>query len=124
VKKETDGTLPFLDVKILKDTNKFLTSVYRKPTFIAQYTRWDSFGPPKRKTNLFGTLVHRTLKTCSKNKLQKKLDYIRSILRDHGYPENINTSISKKITQFQKQPKEGAQKYPVYYVFHGLATCP
>jgi len=57
--KETDGTLPFLDVKIEKNTNKFLTSVYRKPTFIGQNTRWDSFGPPKRKTNLIGTLVHR-----------------------------------------------------------------
>jgi len=46
LEKETDGTLPFLDVKIEKDTNKFLTSVYRKPTFIGQYTHWDSFGQP------------------------------------------------------------------------------
>jgi len=45
MEKETDGRLPFLDVKIEKETNKFLTSVYRKPTFIGQYTRWDSFGP-------------------------------------------------------------------------------
>jgi len=99
MEKETDDTLPFLDVKIEKDTNKFLTSVYRKPTFIGQYTPWDSFGPPKCKTNLIGTLVHRALKICSKNKLQQQLDYIRSILRDNGYQENIiNTSISKKIT--------------------------
>jgi len=34
LEKETDGTLPFLDVKIEKDANKFLTPVYRKPTFI------------------------------------------------------------------------------------------
>jgi len=34
MEKETESTLPFLDVKIEKDTNKFLTSVYRKPTFI------------------------------------------------------------------------------------------
>jgi len=73
------------------------------------------FGPPKRKTNLIGTLVHRALNICSKNKLQQELDYIRSILRDNGYPENIiNTSISKKITQFQEQPKEGPQKCPGY----------
>jgi len=101
MEKETDGTLPILDVKIEKDTNKFLTSVYRKPTFIGHYTRWDSFGPPKRKTNLIGTLALRALKICSKNKLQQELDYIKSILRDNGYPKNIiNSSISKKITQF------------------------
>ena len=34
MEKETDEMLPFLDVKIEKSTNKFLTSVYRKPTFI------------------------------------------------------------------------------------------
>jgi len=65
MEKETDVTLPYLDVKIEKFTNKFLTSVYRKPTFIGQYTCWDSFGPPKRKTNLIGTLVPRALKICS-----------------------------------------------------------
>jgi len=52
----------FLDVKIEKDTNKFLTSVYRKPTFIGQYTRWDSFGLPKHKTNHIGILAYRALK--------------------------------------------------------------
>jgi len=43
MEKERNCTLPFLVVKIKKDTtgNKFLTSVYRKPTFIGQYTRLD-----------------------------------------------------------------------------------
>jgi len=41
MEQATDGTLPFLEVKIEKDTNKFLISVYRKPTFIGQYTRLD-----------------------------------------------------------------------------------
>jgi len=44
MEKETDGTLPFLDVKIKEDANKFLSSVYRKPTCIGQYTCWDWFG--------------------------------------------------------------------------------
>jgi len=115
MEKETEPTLPFLDVKIEKNTNKLFTSVYRKLTFIRQYTRWDSFGPPKRKTNLIGTLVHRALKFRSKSKLQQGLDYIRSVLRENGYPENItNTSISKKITQFQEQTKEEPQKCSVY----------
>jgi len=114
MEKETAGILPFLDVKIEKETNKFLTCVYRKSIFFGQYTRWNSLGPPKRKTNLIGILVHRVLAICSKNKLQQELDYIRSILRDNGYPENIiNSNISKKITQFQEQPK-GPQKFPVY----------
>ena len=35
-----------------KSNKKFLTSIYKKPTFTGQYTRWDSFGPKKRKINL------------------------------------------------------------------------
>jgi len=76
MEKETDDLLPYLDVKIEKGINKFLTSVYRKPTFIGQYTCWDSFGPSKRKINLIDTLVHRALKICFKNKLQQELDCI------------------------------------------------
>ena len=33
VEKEKEGVLPFLDVKIEKSSNEFLTSAYRKPIF-------------------------------------------------------------------------------------------
>ena len=56
--KEVNGKLPFLDVLVEKSNKKFLTSVYRKPSFSGQYNRWDSFGPKSRKNNLIGTLVH------------------------------------------------------------------
>ena len=115
VEKEKDGVLPFLDVKVEKSSNEFLTSVYRKPTFTGLYTNWNSFEPAKRKTNLVGTLVHCALKICSKNKLQEKLNKIRSILQQNGYPKIvINCSIRNKIARFNLEPKEGPQKCPVY----------
>ena len=115
MEKEANETLPFLDVKIEKENGQFLTSVYRKPTFIGQYIRWDSSGPSKRKINLIGTLVHRALVICSKSKPQQKLNSIRSILRQNGYPEGmINSTISKKIARFYQPVKEGPQKCPVY----------
>ena len=42
---ETNNFLPFLDVLVTKSNNKFITSVYRKPTFTGQYIYWNSFGP-------------------------------------------------------------------------------
>ena len=115
VEKEKDGILPFLDVKIEKSTNEFLTSVYRRPTFTGLHTNWNSFEPPKRKTNLVGILVHRALKICSKSKLQKELNQIRSILQQNGYPEIvINSSIKNTISRFNLEPKEGPQRCPVY----------
>ena len=50
LEKECNGTLPFLDVLVEKNDHKFVTSIYRKPTFPGQYIRWNSFCPMKRKT--------------------------------------------------------------------------
>ena len=57
---QVNKSLSFHDVLVEKSNKKFITSVYKKPTFTGQYTRWDSF-ESKRKTNLIGTLVHRAL---------------------------------------------------------------
>ena len=67
--------------------NKFITSVYRKPTFTGQFIHWNSFGPKQRKTNLIDTLTHRALKICSKATFKHELDNIRSILVQNDYPK-------------------------------------
>ena len=69
MKLKANNFLPFLDVLVTKSNNKFITSVYRKPTFTGQYIHWNSFGPKRRKINLIDTLTHRALKICSKSTL-------------------------------------------------------
>ena len=104
-----------MDVLVTKSNNKFITSVYRKPTFTGQYIHWNSFGPKQSKTNLIDTLTHRALKICSKSILKHELDNIRSILVQNGYPEFlIDSRISKKLLRFQQSTKEGPKKCPVY----------
>ena len=56
---EANNSLSFWDVLVTKSNNRFITSVYKKPTFTDQYIHWDLFGPKKRKTNLIDTLTHR-----------------------------------------------------------------
>ena len=95
--KECNRTLPFLDVLVETNDHEFITSVYRKPTFTGQYTRWNSFCPMKKNNNLISTLVHRALVICSKSTLENELSNIRSILINNGYPEAIiNTVMTKK----------------------------
>ena len=72
--KESNLALPFLNVLVEKSPSKFITSIYRKPTFTGQYLRWNSFSPRKRKTNLILTLTHRTLAICSPERLPSELD--------------------------------------------------
>ena len=49
--KKSNLALLFLDVLVEKSF-KFITSIYRKPTFTSQYLRWNSGSPQKRNTNL------------------------------------------------------------------------
>ena len=43
--KESNCSLPFLDVLVEKLSSGFITSIYRKPTFTKQYIRWNFFSP-------------------------------------------------------------------------------
>ena len=113
--KKVNGKLLFLDVLVEKSNTKFLTSVYRKPSFSGQYNRWDSFGPKSRKNNFIGTLLHRALAICLPSKLPQEIDFIRSILCSNGYPENvINSRTKRKIEECKLPPKEGPEKCPAY----------
>ena len=113
--KETNNGLPFLDVFVERSDTKYVTSVYRKPTFTGQYLRWESFTPLKRKASLVSTLVHRALMICSKNKLKEEIRRIKEILLDNGYPESfVLKQMSKKIAQFSEPKQFGPDKCPVY----------
>ena len=111
--KESNHSLPFLDVLVERHDSEFLTSVYRKPTFTGQYLRWNSFSLQKRKINLIGTLVHRAFMICSKSKLDKELGKIHSILLENGYPERvINSAFKRKLQQLNSNPVHTVKKVP------------
>ena len=61
---EKNGSLSFLDVKISRENNKFVTSVYRKPTFTGVFTNFESFIPDIYKRGLIETLLHRSFRLC------------------------------------------------------------
>ena len=113
--KESNHSLPFLDVLVERHDSEFLTSLYRKPTFTGQYLRWNSFSPQKWKINLIGTLVHRAFMICSKSKLYPELGKIRSILLEIGYLEHtIYSAFKRKLQQLNSNPVHTVEKCPVY----------
>ena len=57
---EENGSLTLLDIKISRENNKFVTSVYRKPTFTGVFTNFQSFVPDIYKRGLIETLLHRS----------------------------------------------------------------
>ena len=85
--KEVNGKLPFVDVLIEKSNTKFLTSVYRKPSFSGQYNCWDSFGPKRRKKQSHWYSCTPSLGNLFAFKITHEIDFIQSILCSNGYPK-------------------------------------
>jgi hypothetical protein len=87
---EVNDSLPFLDVCITRHINKFISSVYRKPTFSGVYTHYDSYIPMNYKSSLVSTLLHRAFAICSDWKhIHAEFNCTRSIMLKNGYPAQL-----------------------------------
>ena len=85
--QEINGKLSFLDVEVSGEQGKFVTIVYRKPTFICVYTHFDSFLPAVYKVGMIHTLAYRCFKICSNwTKFHEKLNFLKQVFLKKGYP--------------------------------------
>ena len=65
IEKEEDGCLPFVDVNIFRENDKFATNDYRKKTFSGVYINFKSFIPEPYKIGLIKSLIFRCFSLCS-----------------------------------------------------------
>ena len=61
IETEQNNKISFLDVNVIREQSKFITSVYRKPTFSSVYTHLhpDSFLSDTYKIGVIYNLVNR-----------------------------------------------------------------
>ena len=91
---EENGSLSFLDIKISRENNKCVTSVYRKPTFTGVFTNFESFILDIYKRGLIETLLYRSFRLCSNNEnFHREIETLRSILK-HNNPVIPITQLS------------------------------
>ena len=85
--QESNHKLSFLDVEVSRQQGKFVTSVYRKPTFSGVYTHFDSFLPEVYKVGMIYTLAYRCFKMCSDwAKFHEELNFLKQVFLKNGYP--------------------------------------
>ena len=99
--KKKNGKLLFLDVEVSRQQGKFVTTVYRKPTFTGAYSHFDSFLPTVYKflptvykflpaVYKFGmiyTLAYRCFKICSdRTKFHEELNFLKPVFSKNKYP--------------------------------------
>ena len=87
---EENGSLSFLDIKISHENNKFVTSVYRKPTFSGVFTNFESFIPDIYKRWLIETLRNRSFRLCSNyENFHQETETLKSILKHNSFLHNL-----------------------------------
>ena len=83
---ESNKSLSFLDVEIVKSNNAFATNVYRKPSFTGQGFSFHSFCPFNVKIAVLKTYLHRAYDICSTYvSLDREFSFFRSYLMNNGY---------------------------------------
>ena len=92
VEVEKDGQLPYMDVTVSRDdqTNKLLTTVFRKPTHTGRYLHYTSHHPDSAKRSVVCSLAKRKKYiTLSDQAVQAEEQQLRLDLTANGYPESV-----------------------------------
>ena len=95
---EKNDSLPFLDVLVGRENDKFTTTLYRKPTFSGLYSNFDSFMPENYKKGLIKTLLHRAFVICIDWKhFHNEVTFLKDIFRKNMYPSNFIEKCTKQF---------------------------
>ena len=89
-----NNLLAFLDIKSVRENNKFTTSVYSTPTCSGMFPNFASFVPYKHA--LIFTLLHRALKPRSNFELfHQEIENLNNICRKNGYQLSLLSFASR-----------------------------
>ena len=84
---EENNCLPFLDVNVFRDSEKFSSSVHRKDTFSGVFTNYEAFIPDVYKEGLISTLLYRAyMINSSFLSLHDEVEKLKKIFKNNGYP--------------------------------------
>ena len=93
---EENNSISFLDIKINRDNDRFLTSVYRKSTFSCVFISFDSYISLPYKSGLTSLLLYRAFKLCSNFEIfHREIIFLKDIFKRKGSPSNFTDKCAK-----------------------------
>ena len=127
---ETEGRLSFLDISVVRNDNKFETSVYRKNTFTGLGMNFLSFEPIIYKINAIKTLLYRAYHLSSDFfKFHAEVSFLHNFLHENGFPSNFIYKYIKQFIDklyFNKVSEDTVKRMPVYvsFPYYGYLSFP
>jgi len=90
IERESNYTLPFLDMSIKRAADKLITKVYRKDTHTQKYIHWRSNCSKNCKLGILKGLIHRAHLLCDlKEDLLSELNLLKDVFISNGYPSKL-----------------------------------
>ena len=118
--KESEGTLPFLDVKLKRMGEKVSTGVYRKPTHTNRYIYFSSHHHPRIKIGVVQCLKRRADTIYDEHSANREARMLQSAFEANGYPRRV---IQRTLRQpphptTRETDTGGEQEKPILLVFY------
>jgi len=105
---EKNNSLPFLDILITREGNKFTTNVYRKETFTGLGLNYLSFVPSIYKINSIKTLIYRAYNICSSwINFDQEICRLKEYFVNNGYPITLFETHVKRFLHKTLNPLPG-----------------
>ena len=105
VEWENGGTLPFLDVLVMKKDNALNFKVYRKPTSCNLFIHYFSYHQSSIKLSVISSMFLRALRICSPENLDEENNYIWKIFQQLKYPKWFIKKAYEKAKHTHYVPK-------------------
>ena len=106
-----NNKLPFLDIAIDRQTDTYVTSVYRKPTDAGRCLNAASECPERYKVSVIRTFLRRALKTSSDWLIFHKEVEIKQVLINNGYSNRmVNSEVNKFLSEYLENPNSTNSK--------------
>ena len=104
----TQNKLPFLDVMVSSEQDKFVTTVHRKATDGGRCLNANSECPSRYKISVIRAFIRRAIRNCSSwELLHAELLRIRQLLVNNGYS---NSEIEREIKLYMERATDNAPK--------------
>jgi hypothetical protein len=97
--KETNNSIPFLDLLIIRDdVGRLKFSIYKKETHTDRYIDSSSYHPVSHKIGTALSLIDRANNYCSNEYVKEELDNVNNSLKINGYSNTfINRCLQKRL---------------------------
>ena len=115
-----EDSLPFLDVLVKKEENRYMTSVYTKSTNLGLCMNGKSECPDRYKKSVISAYVRRAVTHCSSwTSVHQELQRVSQVLVNNGHSsDEIQRCINKQMRNFNETPLPSGNSRPPIKLYY------